>query len=167
MFEVVSPLRTMENQMRRSNLMLQITMGVMGGAASSQPLFEDSKAFNPSSETAMAITGPVILSTKRIVFETGASLDLEVHDAKSSGNWGVSGDVPIAQVFRVSGDVGPLRQGNTLCGDQPITFMAAWNEESSGFDYLGIAMFTGAAAPTSVDDQTICATYFYSMDVSG
>ncbi len=153
--------------MRRSILMLPMAMGVLGGPVSSQPLFEGSKAFNPSSETAMAITGPVILSTKRMVFETGGSLDLEVHDAKSSGNWGASGDVPIAQVFRVSGDVGPLRQGNTLCGDQPITFMAAWNEESSGFGYLGIAMFTGAAVPTSVADQNMCATYFYSMDVGG
>ena len=153
--------------MRRSILLLPLAMGILGGPASSQPLFEDSKAFNPSSETAVAITGPVILSTKRMVFETGGSLDLEVHDAKSSGNWGSSGDVPVAQVFRVSGDVGPLRQGNTLCGDQPITYMAAWDEEGSGFSYLGIAMFSGIEAPKSIADQTMCATYFYSMDVGG
>ena len=153
--------------MRRSILLLPLAMGILGGPASSQPLFEGSKAFNPSSETAVAITGPVILSTKRMVFETGGSLDLEVHDAKSSGNWGASGDVPVAQVFRVSGDVGPLRQGNTLCGDQPVIYMAAWREESSGFGYLGIAMFTGTAVPTSAADQNMCATYFYSMDVAG
>ncbi len=69
--------------------------------------------------------------------------------------------------FRVSGDAGLLRQGNTLCGDQPVTYMAAWREESSGFGYLGIAMFTGIEAPTSVAEQTMCATYFYSMDVTG
>ncbi len=88
MFKVVRPLRTMEIQMRRSILMLSMAMGILGGPASSQPLFEDSKAFNPSSETALAITGPVIMSTKRMVFETGRFLDLEVYDPKSSGNWG-------------------------------------------------------------------------------
>ncbi|MDX1744105.1 MAG: hypothetical protein R3186_11000, partial [Ruegeria sp.] len=117
-------------------------MGLLGGPASARPLLEESVALNPYSETATAITGPVLLSTKRMVFETGRFLDLEVHDPRAAGNWGASGDVPVAQVFRVSGDAGPLRQGNTLCGDQPITYMAAWDEEGSGFSYLGIAMFT-------------------------
>ncbi|SPJ28236.1 hypothetical protein [Falsiruegeria mediterranea] len=151
--------------MRRSILTLLMAMGILGGPASSQPLLEESEAFNPYSETAMAITGPVILSTNRMVFETGRFLDLEVHDPRAAGSWGASGDVPVAQVFRVSGDVGTLRRGNTLCGDQPITYMAAWDEEGSGFNYLGIAMFTGIGAPTSIADQTMCATYFFSMNV--
>ena len=151
--------------MRRSILMPIIAMGILGGPASTQPILEDAKAYNPSSETAMAITGPVILSTRRMVFETGGFFDLEIHDRKSSGHWGASGDVPVAQVFRVSGDAGLLRQGNTLCGDQPVTYMAAWREESSGFGYLGIAMFTGTDAPTSIADLTMCATYFFSMNV--
>ena len=163
---VVRPPRTMENQMLRSILMLPMAMVISGSPAASQPLFEDSKAFNPSSETAMAITGPVILSTKRMVFETGRFLDLEVHDPKSSGNWGASGDVPVAQVFRVTGDAGPLRQGNTLCGDQTITYVAAWSEDSSGFTYLGVAMFTGMEPPAGIADQALCATYFFSMDVT-
>lgn len=146
--------------------MLVMALGILGGPASSQPLLEESQAFNPYSETAMAITGPVILSSKRMVFETGRFLDLEVHDHRAAGNWGASGDVPDAQIFRVSGDVGPLRQGNTLCGDQPITYMAAWDEEVSGFSYLGIAMFTGIDAPKSIADQTMCATYFFSMNVT-
>ena len=153
--------------MFRSILLPIVAIGLLGAPTSSQPLFDESKAYNPYSETAMAITGPVILSTRRMVFETGGFFDLEIHDRKSSGHWGASGDVPVAQVFRVSGDVGPLRQGNTLCGDQPVTYMAAWREESSGFGYLGIAMFAGIEAPTSVADQTMCATYFYSMDVTG
>jgi hypothetical protein len=152
--------------MRRSILMLPMAIGMLGGPASSQPLFDDSKALNPSSETAMAITGPVIISTERMVFETGRFLDLEVHDPKSSGNWGASGDVHVAQVFRVSGDAGPLRQGNTLCGDQPITYLAAWSEESSGFTHLGVAMFAGMEPPAGIADQTLCATYFFSMDVA-
>ena len=41
-----------------------------------------------------------------------------------------------------------------------------WDEEGSGFSYLGIAMFTGIEAPTSAADQTMCATYFFSMDVA-
>ena len=152
--------------MCRSTLILPMAIAILGGPASSQPLFEESKAFNPSSETAMAITGPVILSTEQMVFETGRFLDLEFHDPKSSGHWGASGDVPVAQVFRVSGDAGPLRRGNTLCGDQPITYMAAWSEDSSGFTYLGVAMFTGVEPPEGIADQALCATYFFSMDVA-
>lgn len=152
--------------MVRSILSPLVTTGLLGGPASSQPLFDESKAYNPYSETAMAIAGPVPLSTQRMVFETGRFLDLELQDPETSGKWGLSGDVPATQVFRVSGDVGPLRQRNTLCGDQPIKYMAAWNEENSGFGYLGIAMFTGMAAPTSVADQAMCATYFYTMGVT-
>ena len=164
--KVAKPIRTLENQMCRSTLILPLAIAILGGPASSQPLLEEAKAFNPSSETAMAITGPVILSTERMVFETGGFLDLEVHDPKSSGNWGASGDVSVARVFRVSGDAGPLRQGNTLCGDQPITYMAAWREENSGFSYLGVAMFTGMEPPAGIADQALCATYFFSRDVT-
>ncbi|WP_299356170.1 hypothetical protein [uncultured Shimia sp.] len=118
--------------MNRWALMTCILMGISGNPAVSQPLEEEPRAFNPYSETALAITGPVILSTSRMVFETGQVLDLDLVDQAASGDWGASGNVPAAQVFRVSGDVGPLRQQNTLCGDQPVTYMAVWDEESSG-----------------------------------
>ena len=150
--------------MCRSILVPLIAFGILGGPALSQPLSVASRAFNPYSETAMAVTGPVTSSTEQMVFETGTFLDLEAHNLSTSGNWGASGEVPFAQVFRVSGDAGPLRQGNTLCGDQPVTYMAAWNENNSGFKPLGIALFTGLDAPTGVAAQGICATYFFSMD---
>lgn len=150
--------------MHQSLLAPLIFIGVLGGPASSQPHLEEPKAFNPYSETAMAITGPVILSTTRMVFETGKFIDLEMLDSQAAGGWGASGDVPVAQVFRVLGTAGPLRRGNTLCGDQPVTYMAAWNEENSGFKSLGIAMFTGLDAPTGTAAQGICATYYFSMD---
>ena len=151
--------------MCRSLLAPLVLIGVLGGPASSQPLLEEPKAFNPYSETAMAITGPIILSTKKMVFETGKFINLEILDSQAAGAWGASGDVPVAQVFRVLGNAGPLRRGNTLCGDQPVTYMAAWNEENnSGFKPLGIALFTGLDAPTGVAAQGICATYFFSMD---
>ena len=151
--------------MYRWAFMTLVLIGISGTPAKSQPLIEDAKAFNPYSETAIAITGPVILSTKRIVFETGGLLDLDILDQAASGRWGASGNLPVAQVFRVSADVGPLRQENTLCGDQPVTFMAAWDEEISGFQHLGIAMFTGAEMPTGVTEESICGTYFFSLDV--
>ena len=150
--------------MYRSLLAPLVLIGVLVGPASSQPLLEEPMAFNPYSETAMAITGPVILSTTKMVFETGKFIDLEMLHSQTSGGWGASGDVPVAQVFRVLGNPGPLRRGNMLCGDQPVTYMAAWNEENSGFETLGIAMFTGLDVPTGVAAQGICATYFFSMD---
>ena len=150
--------------MYRSLLASLVLIGVLGGPAFSQPLLEEPRAFNPYSETAMAITGPVILSTKKMVFETGKFNNLEMLDSQAAGGWGASGDVPVAQVFRVLGSAGPLRHGNTLCGDHPVTYMAAWNENNSGFKPLGIAMFTGLDAPTGIAAQGICATYFFSMD---
>lgn len=131
------------------------------GTAAAQPTLQESVAFNPYSETAMAITGPVILSSERIVFETGSFLDLELVEPAVPGRWGASGDVQTAQVFRVSGDAGPLRQGNTLCGTEAIAYLAAWDEEISGSRYLGIAMFIGSILPTGVADPSLCATYFF------
>ena len=150
--------------MYRWAFMTLLLIGNSGASAKSQPLIEGGKAFNPYSETAIAITGPVIISTKRIVFETGGLLDLDILGQEVSGKWGASGNLPVAQVFHVSGDAGPLRQENTLCGDQPVTFMAAWNQENFGFQYLGIAMFTGAEMPTGVTEESICGTYFFSLD---
>ena len=152
--------------MNRWALMTFILMGISGNLAVSQPLVEEPRAFNPYSETALAITGPVILSTSRMVFETGQVLDLDLVDQAASGDWGASGNVPVAQVFRVSGDVGPLRQQNTLCGDQPVTYMAVWDEESSGSKILGIAMFTGTEIPTGVAQEGICATYFFATNAA-
>ena len=150
--------------MYRSLLAPLVLIEILAGPASSQPLLEKPMAFNPYSETAMAITGPVILSTTKMVFETGKFINLEMLDSQAAGGWGASGDLPVAQVFRVLGSAGPLRRGNTLCGDQPVTYMAAWNENTSEFKLLGIAMFTGLDAPTGVAAQGICATYFFSMD---
>lgn len=151
--------------MNRWALVAFILMGISGNPAVAQPLEEEPRAFNPYSETALAITGPVILSTSRMVFETGGLLELEIVNQAASGAWGVSGDVPMAQVFRVTGDVGPLRQDNTLCGDQSITYMAGWTEELSGSEYLGIAMFSGAEMPGGAIEEGTCGTYFYSIDV--
>ncbi len=151
--------------MARWTYLALLLIGAIGDPATSQPVLADAKALRPYSETAVAITGPVILSKKRMVFETGGFLDLNVVDDAASGRWGASGNVPVAQVFRVSGDAGQLRQQNTLCGDQPVTFMAAWDEESSGYAYLGIAMFTGAEIPTGVAEEGICGTFFFSTDV--
>lgn len=151
--------------MFRSFLLLLVPVLLASAPASSQPLLEEAKAFNPFSETSMAVTGPVILSTDRMVFETGRFLDLKVLDHEASGKWGISGDLPSAQLFQVIGDAGPLRQGNTLCGDEPVTHMAAWSENVFGYNFLVIAMFIGMAVPSDVRDETMCAIYVYSIGV--
>lgn len=152
--------------MYRSLLAPLVLIEMLAGPASSQPLLEKPMAFNPYSETAMAITGPIILSTTKMVFETGKFINLEMLDSQAAGGWGASGNVPVAKVFRVSGSVGPLRQQNTLCGDQPVRYMAVWDEESSGSKILGIALFTGAEIPTGVAQEGICATYFFSTNAA-
>ena len=141
-------------------------MGISGNPAVAQPLEEEPRAFNPYSETALAITGPVILSTKRMVFETGAFLELNLVEQAASGSWGVSGDVPVAQVFRVKGDAGSLRRGNTACGAGTVTYIAAWEEELSGSNFLGVAMFTGTEIPTGAIEEGTCATFYYSIDLA-
>ena len=67
----------------------------------SQALGDMPKTFAPYSETALAITGPVTLSKTEVVFENGAALDLEEINPAAPGSWGNSGDVPVAQLFRV------------------------------------------------------------------
>ena len=137
-------------------------VAITAATASSDAITQEPRTFRPYSETAVAITGPVVLSTDRMFFETGAFLELENISHAASGDWGVSGGVATAQLYRVSGRVGPLRQGNPLCGAEPITYLAAWEESGSGSGYLGIAMFTGTDMPSGVKDPDICAIYFYS-----
>ena len=43
--------------------------------------------------------------------------------------------------------------------------MAAWVEELSGSEYLGIAMFSGAEMPGRAIEDGTCGIYFYSIDV--
>ena len=133
----------------------------------SQVLGDEPKTFAPYSETALAITGPVTLSKTQIVFEGGAVLDLEEINPKALGTWGNSGDVPVAQVFRVSGKVGALRRGNTLCGEDPVTYLSASEEESFGHQYLVIALFIGAGAPDGINDAGLCGILSYDIEAAG
>ena len=144
--------------------LVQLLLLVWGSTmAWSQVLGDEPKTFAPYSETALAITGPVTLSKTRIVFESGATLDLEEINPKAPGSWGNSGDVPVAQMFRVSGKVGALRQGNTLCGEDPVTYLSASQEESFGYQYLVIALFVGVDAPDGINDSGLCGIFSYSM----
>ncbi len=148
--------------------LVQLLFMVWGSAmAWSQVLGDKPKLFAPYSETALAITGPVTLSKTRIVFESGAALDLEEINPKAPGSWGNSGDVPVAQMFRVSGKVGALRQGNTLCGEDLVTYLSASHEESFGYQYLVIALFVGADAPKGINDSGLCGIFSYSVGASG
>jgi hypothetical protein len=72
--------------MARWTYLALLLIGAIGDPAASQTVLADAKAFNPHSETAVAITGPVMLSKKRMVFETGGLLDLNVVDDAASGS---------------------------------------------------------------------------------
>ena len=125
---------------------------------------DEPRRFSPYSKTAIAITGPVTLSTTRISFQNGTGLGLYETSSESPGSWGNSGNIPFAQVFRVSGKVGALRQGNTLCGDQSVTYLSATKEESSDFEYLVVALFAGTDIPSGINDPSLCGIFSYAIE---
>lgn len=123
-----------------------------------QPITENGTAFSPSSRTAFAITGPVIISTTRIVFETGASLALDQIGGPGSEDPGSVQDG--RQIFAVEGDAGEIRNGNRICGSEPITFLTAQRSE---FESLTVTFYDGDEPPFRADSTEMCASYSFDF----
>lgn len=112
-------------------------------------------AFEPASTSATAITGPVILSNSWIVFANGERLDLElirrIDDSETS-----------PQLFRLSGEIAPLLQGNTLCGDNAPTFLSVGQATDMGLVFLHLSFYEAGNEPGPESRGSVpCATYNY------
>ena len=133
--------------------------------AVAEPFGEIGRAFNPVSRTATAITGPVIASENRLVFETGGTLELSLASASVSGSWTPgNAEHTAAQVFTVSGDAGPLRNDNKLCGGQPVRYVVAHEIDLLGTSHLGLVLFSDEDQPRSFNSQGLCGSYTFSVE---
>jgi hypothetical protein len=133
-------------------------LAVLGGHAAAMTL----KLPNPPwtkwtaiSTTAMGITGDIVLAEDRITFANGESLSIASVSGAAAG------------IFRVDPPQNPvLLQGNTLCGDDPATFIVTAREE-------GLKVFSGENAPPastlsgmSSDAPDLCGILNYEREGS-
>lgn len=105
------------------------------------------------STTATSITGDISFDDYEIVFENGRKL---VFDELIADSFVVDGKKVPASVYSVKGRANPkLLNGNRLCGESPVTYLASWLDD----DVTMVAVFETPDAPTS--DETMCALYTY------
>lgn len=107
------------------------------------------------STTATAITGDISFDDFEIVFENGERIEFEDLIAD---HFTVDGkDVP-ASVYSVKAPGNPvLLNGNRLCGESPVTYLASWLDG----DVTMVAVFETTEAPTRNDSMCALYTYVY------
>lgn len=105
------------------------------------------------SSTASAITGDISFDDYEMVFSNGKKIEFEDLIAD---NFIVDGQTLPASVYSVKPHKSPkLLNGNQLCGENPVTYLASWLDD----DVTMVAVFDGAEPPTSND--TMCALFTY------
>jgi hypothetical protein len=120
------------------------------------PLCADPVNWAATSNTAMAITGDIVLEDYSITFANGKSLAIEPYEAGRVGDWSGSGKNVAGDVFTADSLSNPkLLNGNKLCAT-PATYVVIW---SPGEGELGINVYSGSKAPTGTGG--LCASYFY------
>ena len=105
-------------------------------------------AWEPLSNTAMAITGTIELSEDKVSFENGVVMPLE----KVAGQAG-------KRVYRVlSNRSAKLLNGNTLCSVKPAAATQTFLEIQESGDDLSLRVFE---AEQQLDSKNMCATYAF------
>jgi hypothetical protein len=100
------------------------------------------------STTAMSITGDVTFQPTKMTFTGGKSVALSY--IKKIGQYAL---------YRVSATSNPhLLRGNTICGATLPGYVAV---SRSGAD-VAVSFFSAGIAPTTVNAQSLCATYSYT-----
>ncbi|MGV8935580.1 MAG: hypothetical protein ACOH2J_00520 [Allorhizobium sp.] len=111
--------------------------------------------YTAASNTAMSITGDISMDDFSIVFANGETLDFAELIAD---HFMVDGRRVPGSVFSVETPGDPvLENGNTLCGNGDVTYVASW---SGGAGMTLVAVFTGSEPPASADEM--CASYLYA-----
>jgi hypothetical protein len=110
------------------------------------------------SKTAVAITGNVTYSRQSIKFANGKTLALTAPKKVTVEN---DGEPVKATFYRVNGNP-VLKNGNRLCGKR-ATFIAVFTpaDTDSGKASRWMAVFSGSKAPSSINDDSLCAIYTY------
>ncbi|MDZ7601351.1 MAG: hypothetical protein U1A06_08270 [Hoeflea sp.] len=108
------------------------------------------------SSTAMAITGDIEFDDFSIVFENGETLEF---DELVADNFNVEGSQVGASVYSVTSPADPeLNNGNRLCGQGDVTYVATWGDPSDA-ELTIVAVFDTQDAP--LRDSEMCASYTY------
>ncbi|MEJ8476163.1 hypothetical protein [Roseibium algae] len=132
--------------------------------AQTSPINDLPSAFNPESNTSMAITGPIIASQSLLIFGNGTQMKLRLL-GETTGAWGVSGQSLPAQIFSIGSNPGELMNGNTLCGPEGApTYLVVFQFKSYGMWSLNLGVFNGSQPPVSMNDDGLCGTYGFIMD---
>lgn len=146
-------------------LFLPLAFGVaLTTGALATPVTDFQEGYTPYSRTAQAITGPIIVSREKLVFGTGAVVDLKIVSEGVRAAWGMSGEVTNAQIFEMQSDPGALVNDNTLCGqDTPARYITFYQEEFLGSWLLEVGVYGGNTPPTQLDTPDLCGTFNYEM----
>lgn len=140
--------------------------GLPASAAGTGPLGAKPEAFTAASGTAVAITGPVTLSTRVVSFGNGKAVALSLIADGQKGQWDIIGGTSLkAQVLRLAQDPGPLLNRNTLCGgNRTATFLVVYNQTGSyaGPGEITLLAFHGDKAPKSSNDPSLCGSFGYA-----
>jgi hypothetical protein len=112
------------------------------------------------SRTAMAITGDIRLSPRRL---RAGSVDFPLKVVADLPDFENDFDERVpARVLSITRSMDPkLRNGNTLgCGrGRPIRWVVVWQYAKG--KSLGMDTFTGRVMPKSANDAGFCGSYFY------
>lgn len=141
-------------------------------------VWQEGWSFSPISRTAVAITGPIMLSgnevfategsAMRLTFGNGATVELTSEGA-SWRTWDVGGQgKQTAEVFRLSSNPGSLQNGNTLCGDgeaEQNLYAVFYEQRLFGGDpTLTMAVFKSTEPPFDIDSSGLCGTFSYQIN---
>jgi hypothetical protein len=103
------------------------------------PLRADPVNWAATSNTAVAITGDIVVEDYSITFANGKSLAIEPYEAGRVGDWSGSGKNVAGDVFTADSSSDPkLLNGNKLCAT-PATYVVIW---SPGEGELGLNVYS-------------------------
>lgn len=143
-------------------------------------IWQEAQSFLPISRTAVAITGPITLSGNDVFATEGSKMNLTFGDGVAVGltsegaswrTWDVGEHgKQTAEVFKLSDDPGPLRNGNTLCGDgasEENLYAVFYEQDPFGVGpTLTMAVFKLTAPPFDINSSGLCGTFSYEIDTS-
>ncbi|SEM33579.1 hypothetical protein SAMN05443999_1216 [Roseovarius azorensis] len=139
------------------------------GSAYAHVLDESPRVLIPSTKWLTINIGEIVSSDTEMKFENGETLKLHLLRSSQPGNWTTGVDEPptTAQIFRVSDKVIRLMDGSPLCGENPITHIAAWHDADQGGAHaeyrqggqtvvVSLAFFTGPSPPLDFFSEGRC-----------
>jgi hypothetical protein len=98
------------------------------------PLRADPVNWAATSNTAVAITGDIVVEDYSITFANGKSLAIEPYEAGRVGDWSGSGKNVAGDVFTADSSSDPkLLNGNKLCAT-PATYVVIWSPGEASLD---------------------------------